>query len=102
MSGVEIVNFLKKILGKFEKVTGIKVFSGKNEVICLNSSSCITIYNPETRIEWNENDLPVKITLLGKDSNGNVRVFEKELVWDINPLTGNPILKEVKPWVEVT
>ncbi len=101
MSEVEIMNYIKKILGKYEKIIGIKTFSGKNTVVCLDYNNCITIYNYKLNITWDENDLPTEIIIEGKDQNGQIRTFKTTLTWETNPATGTTVLKEVSPWTEV-
>ncbi len=97
MNDVEIVQLLRKML-----FYGINMFNGRSILICKDSKNCIRIYNYEIELDYDNNDLPTKLTLRGKDDKGDTRTFTMELTWSTNPLTGNIVLKHVGRWIEIT
>ena len=71
MSGVEILNVVKKILGRV----------GEQKTICLTHDNCVVLYNPSLQLIWNAEGYLVELRISGKDENGNTRTFKKTLTW---------------------
>ena len=96
VSEVEILNVVKKILGKYEKYEGIKTFFGDNKVVCLSPDNCVTIYNPSLELSWTAEGYLEEVKITGKDKEGKTRSFKRTLTW-----TPEGYLQTVSEWVEV-